>query len=48
MPQAVMQENDEMKTLSVVYGNAAMVSCVQLAKEVMSLRKRLSRLEKIT
>jgi hypothetical protein len=48
MPQAVMQENDEMKTLSVVYGNAAMVSCVQLAKEVMSLRNRLSKLEKTT
>ena len=45
LPDAVITANDDMKTLSVSYGNAALASAVELAKEVVSLRQRLERLE---
>ena len=37
LPDAVVEDKDKNKTLSVSYGNAAMVSAVQLAKEVVKL-----------
>lgn len=43
MPEAVMLNADGM--LSVSYGNAALAACVELAKEVVMLRERISVLE---
>jgi len=45
LPQAIMTTKDEMQTLSVSYGNAALASSVELAKEVVDLRTRVSQLE---
>jgi hypothetical protein len=42
LPQAVTEANDDIKTLSVSYGNAAMASAVELAKEVVSLKQTIS------
>jgi hypothetical protein len=39
LPEAVSTNHDGM--LSVAYGQAAMVACVELAKEVMRLRTLL-------
>ena len=39
LPEAVMQDGDGM--LSVAYGNAALVACVELAKEVVKLHEEL-------
>jgi hypothetical protein len=36
-----------MKTLSVSYGNAALASSVELAKEVVDLRARVAMLESL-
>ncbi len=47
LPDAIQTANDDMKTLSVSYGNAALASAVELAKEVVSLRQRLERLESL-
>ncbi len=47
LPNAIQTANDDMKTLSVSYGNAALASAVELAKEVVSLRQRLERLESL-
>jgi hypothetical protein len=43
MPEAIIA--DEKGKLSVAYGNAALAACVELAKEVISLRARLDALE---
>jgi hypothetical protein len=43
LPQAV--HTDEKGVLSVAYGNAALVACVELAKEVVALKARLAVLE---
>jgi hypothetical protein len=43
LPQAV--HTDEKGVLSVAYGNAALVACVELAKEVVALKARLAALE---
>lgn len=45
LPQAIMTAKDEMQTLSVSYGNAALASSVELAKEVVDLRTRVAQLE---
>ena len=45
MPLAVVEESDEIGTLSIAYGNAAMASVVELAKEVVMLKKRIEILE---
>ncbi len=42
-PEVVLA--DEEGTLSVAYGNAALVACVELAKEIIYLRKRVATLE---
>ena len=47
LPDAIQTANDDMKTLSVSCGNAALASAVELAKEVVSLRQRLERLESL-
>ena len=43
LPNAVIEDEDG--KLSVVYGHAALVSAVELAKEVVSLNARIARLE---
>lgn len=43
MPNAVYEGNDG--TLSVAYGNAALVACVELAKRVVELEKQLAELK---
>jgi hypothetical protein len=47
LPEAIMIANDDMKTLSVSYGNAALASAVELAKEVVDLRARVAMLESL-
>ena len=42
LPEAVIEATDDFKTLSVAYGNAAMASAVELAKEVVSLKEQLA------
>jgi hypothetical protein len=42
LPQAVTIASDEMKTLAVSYGNAALASAVELAKEVVVLKEKIS------
>jgi len=42
LPQSVTEANDDIKTLSVSYGNAAMASAVELAKEVVVLKEIIS------
>lgn len=45
LPQAITTAQDEMQTLSVSYGNAALASAVELAKYVTALEQRISQLE---
>ena len=45
LPEAVMVAGDEQGTLSVAYGNAAMVACVVLAQKVTELERRIEALE---
>lgn len=47
LPQAIMTAKDEMQTLSVNYGGAALASAVELAKEVVDLRNRVAQLESL-
>jgi hypothetical protein len=47
LPQAIMTAKDEMQTLSVNYGGAALASAVELAKEVVDLRARVAHLESL-
>ena len=47
LPNAIMTASDDMKTLSVNYGSAALVSAVELAKEVVDLRTRVAHLEQL-
>ena len=47
LPQAIMTTKDEIGTLSVSYGNAALASAVELAKDNVELRERITRLETI-
>ena len=42
LPEAVIESADDMKTLNVSYGNAAMASAVELAKEVVTLKEQLN------
>jgi hypothetical protein len=45
LPEAITKAGDEMGTLSVSYGNAAMASAVELAKEIVKLRMELDELK---
>ena len=47
LPQAIMTANDEMQTLSVNYGGAALASAVELAKRVVDQEKRIAYLESL-
>jgi hypothetical protein len=47
LPHAIMTAKDEMQTLSVNYGGAALASAVELAKEVVDLRARVAHLESL-
>lgn len=47
LPQAVMTAKDELGTLSVAYGNAALASAVELAKDNVDLRARVAKLESL-
>jgi hypothetical protein len=42
LPNAICTSSDEAQTLTVAYGNAAMVSVVELAKEVVALKSVIS------
>ena len=42
LPEAVTEATDDFKTLNVSYGNAALASSVELAKEVVSLKEQLA------
>lgn len=45
LPQAIMTAKDELGTLAVSYGNAALASAVELAKDNVDLRARVAKLE---
>jgi hypothetical protein len=45
LPEVVMEGEDEDKTLSLAYGNAALVSAVELAKRVVEQEERIKKLE---
>jgi hypothetical protein len=45
LPQAITTAKDDMQTLSVNYGGAALASAVELAKDNCELRARIERLE---
>lgn len=45
LPEAIQVSNDEMNTLSVSYGNAALAAAVELAKEVVMLKKEMEELK---
>jgi hypothetical protein len=45
LPEAVMVGADKDQTLSLAYGNAALVSAIELAKRVIHLEARLKELE---
>jgi hypothetical protein len=42
LPEAVTEATDDFKTLNVSYGNAALASAVELAKEVVSLKEQMT------
>jgi len=45
LPEAITKAKDEMGTLSVSYGNAAMASAVELAKEIVAIKRELEALK---
>lgn len=45
LPEVVMEGTDEAKTLSLAYGNAALVAAVKLAERVVALEARIAALE---
>lgn len=45
LPEAVTEADNEEKTLSVAYGNAALAMCVELAKEIVLLKEEINRLK---
>ncbi len=47
LPEAIIEATDDIKTLSVNYGGAALASAVELAKDNVELRRRIERLEAI-
>jgi hypothetical protein len=47
LPEVVVTGADNEKTLSLAYGNAALVSAIELAKRVVELEERLAKLEKL-
>ena len=47
LPEAIMTAKDEIQTLSVSYGSAALASAVELAKDNVELRSRIEKLESL-
>lgn len=47
LPEAVVTGTDSSQTLSLAYGNAALVAAVELAKRVMQLEQRIAALEAV-
>lgn len=47
LPEVVNESDNDEKTLSLAYGNAALVSVVELAKEVLVLREEINKLKKL-
>lgn len=47
LPEAITTTTDDMRTLSVNYGGAALASAVELAKDNVELRTRIEKLEAI-
>jgi hypothetical protein len=45
LPEVISEGADDNKTLALAYGNAALVSVVELAKDNLELRARIERLE---
>ena len=45
LPEAITTANDEMRTKSVSYGNAALASAVMLAQEVVELKKMMKQMQ---
>jgi len=45
LPEAITKAKDEIGTLSVSYGNAAMASAVELAKEIVAIKRELEALK---
>jgi hypothetical protein len=45
LPEVVLEGTDENKTLSLAYGNAALVTAVELAKRVVEQDERIAKLE---
>jgi hypothetical protein len=45
LPEVVSAGNDEEKTLALAYGNAALVSAIELAKKVVEQEARIAKLE---
>ena len=47
LPEAIITAKDEIGTLSVNYGGAALASAVELAKVIVNQEKRIERLERL-
>jgi hypothetical protein len=47
LPEVVLVGEDDDKTLSLAYGNAALVSAVELAKRVVEQDAKIARLEQL-
>ena len=47
LPEAIITATDEIGTLSVNYGGAALASAVELAKVIVEQEKRIERLERL-
>jgi len=45
LPEVVQEETDDARTLSLAYGNAALVSAIELAKRVVAQEARIAKLE---
>ena len=42
LPEAIITANDDISTLSISYGNAALASAIELAKEVVILKEKVA------
>ena len=42
LPEAIITANDEISTLSISYGSAAMASAIELAKEIVMLKDKIN------
>jgi hypothetical protein len=45
LPEVVVEATNEEKTLSIAYGNAALVAAIELAKQVVELKKEIELLK---